>query len=124
MDGHDLAEFAAAYSPKEPKADLNGDTLIDSNDLALFAKSLGRTDCRDVPGPEIGTWIETTPLPQPISATCWAGKQLIIYDGRVYVFGGQNAEDVQVNVYHSMINSDGSLGSWVETTPLPGRYFD
>jgi parallel beta-helix repeat protein len=75
--------------------------------------------------PDIGPWMETTPLPRPVCTSWGAGKQLIIQNGRIYVFGGQNATESRlVNVYYSVIDSDGSLGPWLETTPLPGKYFD
>ncbi|HLC16398.1 MAG TPA: hypothetical protein VJL89_09250 [Thermodesulfovibrionia bacterium] len=83
-------------------------------------------DDQDKPAnPKIGDWIETTPLPKPIAASWSAGKRLIFHKGKVYIFGSSNAEDALLtNVYYSKINVNGSLGSWVETTPLPKKYSD
>lgn len=75
--------------------------------------------------PGIGPWIETTPLPQPLATSCWAGKQIIIYNDHIYIFGGENATDNQItDVYYNVINSNGSLGQWLETTSLPGKFFN
>ncbi|MCK5230970.1 MAG: hypothetical protein KAR13_11925, partial [Desulfobulbaceae bacterium] len=49
VDGSDLAEFSLAYSLGDDKADLNGDTFVDSKDLSLFAENFGRTDCSEPP---------------------------------------------------------------------------
>ena len=75
--------------------------------------------------PRIANWQQTTLLPGP-RATMWlTGKDLTIVRGRAYVFGGQNANTLLLNdAYYSVINSDGSLGPWIQTTPLPRPYFD
>ena len=44
-----MSEFAIAYSLGEQRADLNGDTFIDSMDLSLFAENFGRTGCPERP---------------------------------------------------------------------------
>ena len=75
-------------------------------------------------GPEIGQWSETAPLPELLAA-CGSGKQLVIHNGRAYIFAGQNAQgSLRTKVYSSPINSDGTLGPWIETTSLPSEYFD
>ncbi len=78
-------------------------------------------------GPTLGSWLETTPLPQPAAAPFenQHGQQLVFYGDYVYLFGGRNAGDFRLTeVYYSAINADGSLGPWVATTSLPGQYFD
>lgn len=42
VDGSDLAEFSLAYSSGADKADLNGDSFVNSQDLSLFAANFGR----------------------------------------------------------------------------------
>ncbi len=50
---------------------------------------------------------------------------MVVYNDWVYVLGGVNDTDGQLtNVYYSTINADGSLGPWIETTSLPGLFFD
>ena len=47
-DASDLAKFAGAYAANNPAvADLNGDTKVDYEDLAIFATNFGRTNCPD-----------------------------------------------------------------------------
>jgi hypothetical protein len=72
-------------------------------------------------------WAETIPIPTSSAAPfdSLRGQQLIFHNGYVYVFGGRNASDERLtNVYFSAIRLDGTLVGWVETTPLPGRYYD
>ena len=76
-------------------------------------------------GPRLARWKQTTALPKPSAATFLTGKEMTIIGGRAYVFGGQNANTLLLtNVYFSTINTDGSLGPWAQTTPLPKPYFD
>ena len=70
--------------------------------------------------------LNTTHLPQSLSTPLEkAGRQIVVRNGRAYVFGGKNAGNERLtNVYYSATNPDGSLGAWTETTPLPGPYAD
>lgn len=77
--------------------------------------------------PEVIQWEETISLPIASSAPFndARGQQLIFHDGFVYIFGGSSASDSQfTNVYFSAIGRDGTLAEWVETTSLPGMYYD
>ncbi len=77
-------------------------------------------------GPRLARWQQTTALPQP-SATAWfTGKPMPIINGRAYLVGGQNAtrNPLLTSVYYSTINTDGTLGPWVQTTPLRKLYED
>ncbi|MCI0553330.1 MAG: hypothetical protein L0287_20465 [Anaerolineae bacterium] len=72
-------------------------------------------------------WAETNPMPIPSAAPfdSLRSQQLIFHNGYVYIFGGRNASDERLtNVYFSAIRLDGTLVGWVETTPLPGHYYD
>lgn len=72
-------------------------------------------------------WKETIPLPNASSApfVSFRGQQLIFHNGYVYIFGGQSARDARLTtVYFSAIQPDGTLAGWLETTSLPGRYYD
>src|ERR1700733_5773315 len=67
----------------------------------------------------IGNWNSATPLPEAVSYH--AG---VTANGFVYVLGGLHFTDEAGGfytniVYYSKINSDGSLGAWNITTPLP-----
>ena len=71
----------------------------------------------------IGNWNSATPLPEGV---CYHAG--VAANGFVYVIGGNHfndeAGDFETNiVYYSKINSDGSLGAWNITTPLPKILF-
>ncbi len=64
-------------------------------------------------------WIETTPLPWGTT-----GHRLVYSDGYIYCIGGRtNESDASTyavdNVYYTEVQPDGSIGPWIETTPLP-----
>ena len=62
----------------------------------------------------LGSWTATTSLPVAInSATS------VVYNGYVYEIGGNNGTASVVTVDFAPINSNGTLGSWTTTTPLP-----
>jgi len=68
------------------------------------------------PDGTLGTWSTTAPFATPREPACAA------YAGHLYVVGGSTSEaapadlsDVQV----ATVNSDGTLGGWASTTPLP-----
>ncbi len=77
-------------------------------------------------GYEIGLWRATTSLPQPMGVPfSGTGRQLVISNGRMYVFGGRdNSGNALASVYYSTIQAGGLLGPWVGTTSLPGQYYD
>jgi parallel beta-helix repeat protein len=78
-------------------------------------------------GPLLGAWSETTPLPIPSAAPFenQRGGQLVFFDDYVYVFGGRNAGEFRLTeVYYNTVGADGTLGTWTETTSLPGLYYD
>jgi hypothetical protein len=62
-----------------------------------------------------GSWTATTPLPQPLFA-----EGAVIFHGRIYVAGGNDATGVPVaKVYSARINTDGTLGAWTTLQDLP-----
>ena len=63
----------------------------------------------------LGTWTISTSLPGVI-----ANAQLIATKNRVYIFGGFNGTTSVSTVYTAPINADGTLGTWVTGTSLPG----
>ncbi len=78
-------------------------------------------------GPDIvGSWQTAVPLPLPLSTPFeYAGKELLFHDGRVYIFGGKNADEAQrTDIYASDINPDGSLAGWNIVGELPQPYID
>jgi hypothetical protein len=73
----------------------------------------------------VGAWTETTPLPEPVFF-----HSALTSNGFVYVLGGYHCPSpcgiplpISNIVYFSRINSDGSLGAWQTTTPLPETVF-
>jgi len=63
----------------------------------------------------LGTWVTSTPLPVALYAA-----QIIVTNNRVYLLGGRNSVTYLSTVYTAPINPDGTLGAWVNSTPLPG----
>lgn len=78
-------------------------------------------------GPDLDPngWQTAVPLPQPLSTPFnWAGEELIVADGRLYVFGGRDADPI-THIYANDLNPDGSPGNWITmTAALPGAYYD
>jgi hypothetical protein len=67
----------------------------------------------------ITDWIETTSLPSVNYSPV-----LIGHNGKMYSIGGTlDVTNGLLNCYYTSINEDGSLGSWIETTPLPSNEF-
>ena len=77
-------------------------------------------------GPGVGQWRTTTALPQPLTAPFIdRGQQLVFYNNRVYLFGGQGPGGTpQTSVYYAVLRPDGTVGPWTSTTPLPGTFYD
>lgn len=63
------------------------------------------------PDGQLGTWIETTPMP-----TGWQTHAAFALNGIMYLIA--DSED-GAGDYYATINADGSLGDWIQTTPLP-----
>lgn len=69
-------------------------------------------------------WTPTTALPAKLgfSAAVFANKfnSFVDGNGHVYVMGGLNSQGTATTVvYHAVVNDDGGLGAWTETTALP-----
>ena len=67
-------------------------------------------------GGALGAWQSLTPLPQ-------ARKDLsvVVANGYLWAIGGYNSSSVATGtVYRAPINADGTIGSWLAMTPLPG----
>jgi len=67
------------------------------------------------PDGTLGSWVIDTPLPGTIT-----NSQAIITNNRVYLLGGIINGVFSSAVYTAPINPDGTLGTWVNSTPLPG----
>ena len=67
----------------------------------------------------LGSWNSVSSLPKPL-----AGHSAVVYQDYIYVIGGDSSIDgYQSAVYVAKINSDGTLGSWVNSTPLPSPLY-
>ncbi|KKT78044.1 MAG: Cell wall surface anchor family protein, partial [Microgenomates group bacterium GW2011_GWB1_44_8] len=65
----------------------------------------------------IGSWTLTSTLPETRNF-----MTSVAANGYIYVIGGSNsAGTAQSTVYYARINSDGTVGSWNQTTILPQR---
>lgn len=62
----------------------------------------------------VGTWLETAPLPFPLLAI-----EARIADGRIYVVGGWDGMGDHDEVFASTLNADGSLSPWSVAGRLP-----
>ena len=63
----------------------------------------------------IGNWSPTTLLPQPLAA--W---NAFVHNGAIYTIGGRNSSDQPTKTtYYAKIQSNGELGAWTSTQPLP-----
>lgn len=67
----------------------------------------------------LGTWGTTTALP-----TAGLRGSVVAYNGYLYNIGGKiYGNTISTDAYYAHINSDGSIGSWQDTTDLPvARY--
>jgi len=84
----------------------NGDSLLNI-DSANNVITLGGNNSG-----ELQQWQTTTALPNPR----WFSTSAVA-NGYVYVIGGAQASgDPRDTVYYAKINSDGTVGSWVEST--------
>jgi len=63
---------------------------------------------------DVGTWADTTPIPQSLSET-----SSVTYNGHAFVIGGNNGISDVDTVYSAPLNPNGTVGTWVTTTPLP-----
>ncbi len=65
-----------------------------------------------------GKWeISSRPLPEPRSRAGW-----VLYDGRIFLLGGQLKEGKTSSIIHGRLNQDGQLGQWYispQTLPSP-----
>jgi hypothetical protein len=59
-------------------------------------------------------WTQTTSLPEPLETQAAA-----VNNGFLYVIGGLSGGTPTSSVLYSKLNSDGTLGPFQETTPLP-----
>ena len=66
----------------------------------------------------LGSWTATTPL---TSARAQIGTA--VYNGFLYVVGGQGSAQISRDVQYCIINADGSLGAWQTATSLPTARF-
>ncbi len=66
----------------------------------------------------LGTWTTSTSLPIAVALS-----QAVVTSNQVYLFGGENPSIGYIDkVYSALINSDGSLGTWVmSNTTLPNN---
>lgn len=63
----------------------------------------------------LGSWTLGNNLPGSIS---WG--HVHVTAGKVYVIAGYTGSNVVSTVYHATINADGTLGTWVTGTAIPG----
>ncbi|MEI2772042.1 MAG: beta-propeller fold lactonase family protein [Candidatus Competibacter sp.] len=119
-----FAYVANEYSQTLSIIDTVTNTVVGTIQLGFYPCKIAITPTASEAGPRLARWKQTTALPKPSATT--STQELTIVGGRAYVFGGQNANNALLtNVYFSTLNADGTLGPWVETTPLPKPpYFD
>ncbi|HSB33018.1 MAG TPA: hypothetical protein VLG39_01030 [Nitrospirota bacterium] len=90
-----------------------------ANTDAVYMSRLDNTS-----GGLASAWTTTTSLPAKLgfSAAVFANKfnSFVDGNGHVYVMGGLDSQGTATTVvYHAVVNDDGGLGAWTETTALP-----
>lgn len=65
----------------------------------------------------LGAWANTTDF--DTSSNARGGISAVAHNGYIYVTGGRNASGDFSSVRYAAINSNGTLGSWQNTTALP-----
>jgi N-acetylneuraminic acid mutarotase len=65
----------------------------------------------------IGTW----QFDSDLSASTAIGSPSVAYNGYMYRFGGDDFSTAIATVQYAAINSNGSLGTWTNTTSLPAN---
>lgn len=63
---------------------------------------------------ELSSWTAQTPLPKKLGMGA-----SVISGNKIYFAGGFNNNELSNKVYVATIESNGNLGAWTETTPLP-----
>jgi hypothetical protein len=63
----------------------------------------------------IGTWNTTTSLTEAKAIA----QSAVVYNGYMYVIGGYAVPNNTDKVHYALINSNGTLGTWTQTTSLP-----
>lgn len=61
----------------------------------------------------IGSWTATTSLPRDLFS--FSG---FVFNGYIYIIGGNDGTNRRDEVYYAKINSDGTLGAWIETEKI------
>ncbi len=72
--------------------------------------------------PNCPKWFNTTSLPDGLS-----DHSMAYWNGFLYVAGGAsliNGVDDGTNVFYSQVHSNGTIGPWQKTSPLPETVFD
>jgi type II secretory pathway pseudopilin PulG len=81
--------------------------------IALKSCSGGTAGVGSIP-----SWSNTTALPSAISS-----HSAVAYKGYIYTMGGNAAGGATSTVFYAPINSNGTVGVWATTTPLPSALY-
>ncbi|MDP2598659.1 MAG: prepilin-type N-terminal cleavage/methylation domain-containing protein [Candidatus Liptonbacteria bacterium] len=69
----------------------------------------------------IGSWASTAALPSALQL-----HSTVVYNGYIYTIGGLSGDTADTStpaVNYAQINANGTVGSWVATTALPGTLY-
>lgn len=67
----------------------------------------------------IGSWNTTTSLPVGMNLASGA-----LYDGYVYILGGQNGSGVLSSVYYARLRDDGTIAAWHSANDMPWQFIE
>jgi len=70
------------------------------------------------PDGTLGPWQSAGNMPEFLGLGMHAS---VVYDGTLYVLGGNNMFGPRNVVYYSAINADGSLAGWAQANPMPKK---
>jgi len=120
-----LVGSAAPTPPGSTTVTVPVSPLLTGGQVVTASQVINGVECgRSAPVTVLGQtivsqWIQTSSLPIGVNDV-----SAVYYNGYVYVFGGRsNASTGDRSAtkpcYYAAVNSDGSLGPWITTTPLP-----
>jgi N-acetylneuraminic acid mutarotase len=116
--GNNSGEIGPWQSTTAFPTTFSGATAVTANGY-IYVMGLGNTTVyygKVNSNNTVGAWNTTTSLP-----ASRGGAASFVNNGYVYLLGGFDGSGTRVsNVYMARINSDGTLGAWAGTNPLPG----
>ena len=103
-----------------PVAMVGGQAIVTRNRIYMIGGHNGTSALSTIyfatvyPDGSLSSWTSATSLPVAIT-----NSQAVVTKNRVYLLGGHNGTNALNTIYTAAINSDGSIGVWVNSGTLP-----